>query len=94
MTCSRSLSRPVAEPEFETGPHYSAHVGVQGRVVSKHALRCSVTFEATHAHWSSGSQLPFVALGARQSWGPSLPWQTYRDKKVVGPQTQNWKGPQ
>lgn len=76
MTCSRSLSGSVTEPEFEPSPHSSAQVGVQGWVVSKHALRCSVTFEATHAHWSSSSQLPFITLGAGQSWGPSLPWQT------------------
>lgn len=51
---------------------------------SKQAQRCSVTFEATHAHRSSGSQLPFITLGARQSWGPS-PLADLGDKKVLGP---------
>lgn len=94
MTCSRSLSLSVEELEFEPGPHPSAHIGVQGLAVSEGELRCVVTFEPTHAHRSHGSQLPFVALGAGQSWGPSLPWQTWGDKKVLEPQTQNWKGPQ
>ena len=57
------------------------------------ALRFILTFEPTYAHWSCGSHLPLIALGAWQSWGASLPWQPWEDiGQVVERQTQNRKG--
>ena len=40
MTCSRSLSRSVAEPEFETGPHSSARCAGTGDEQASSEMQC------------------------------------------------------